>query len=117
MNLKINQILKYKDSNDDVRVIEVFSQSALLSCTDNHKIPEEIYTFEEIQEAFELPKERWQPKKEGRYYCIGSNGLIIDSQWVNYVVDKKRLDLGNIFKTREEAEQARDKIKELLQNL
>lgn len=59
---------------------------------------------------------RWKPKNEEFYYFIDDRGTIITSMWNKYGERKHNLryELGNVFKTRKEAELARDKIKEIL---
>lgn len=53
-------------------------------------------------EAFEKVKE-W-PSIGNNYFCIMSNGEIDTSEWCDHIVDRGRLEMGNVFLTREEAE-------------
>ncbi|MBK0348210.1 hypothetical protein JDW15_06125 [Aerococcaceae bacterium zg-ZJ1578] len=38
------------------------------------------------------------------YYVIESDGRVVENRWDNDFVDKNRLSIGNVFKTKEEAE-------------
>ena len=56
--------------------------------------------FEEINEST-----RWKPEMGQTYYHIGGDGFIYDDTWVNdSAVDNGRFEIGNCFKTKEEAE-------------
>lgn len=48
------------------------------------------------------------PKADENYWCIYTDGDIMYSAWKNGNADKKLLSIGNIYKTKEEAEKARD---------
>ena len=48
------------------------------------------------------------PEIDQKYWCIDLNGFIIEYCWVGNKFDKAVLDYGNVYKTREEAEKARD---------
>ena len=58
----------------------------------------------------------WKPEYKGCFYLINTTGEVIERIWVNSRFDKLCLEFGNCFRTKEEAEAARDKIKELLNN-
>lgn len=65
-------------------------------------------------------KERWQPSYGCKYWYIGINDgqfFIADFHWGNDDVDFVNHDIGNCFKTKEEAQSAADKIKAFLQTL
>ena len=65
--------------------------------------------FEEIKEPT-----RWKPENGERYYYLGNSGFIYDDTWANgSPVDNGRFEIGNIFQTREEAEQAVEYLKAL----
>lgn len=55
-----------------------------------------------INEKYGIPK-RWRTKESEKYFSISSTGIIELKIEVNDVFDKLRYDLGNYFKTREEA--------------
>ena len=61
--------------------------------------------------------QRWKPKEGEEYWFIWDTGQIKNKVWGTWSYHQRRWDMGNCFKTREEAEQARDKIKELLTTL
>lgn len=59
-----------------------------------------------------------KPKKHQYYYCINAALVDIDAvMWSDSDKDKKMLDIGNCFATKEEAEQMLDKFKQLLKGL
>ena len=65
----------------------------------------------------EKPKERWKPEKGEEYYWINIDGEILHSCWNKIWGGEETYNFGNIFRTEKEAEEARDKIKELLNKL
>ena len=44
------------------------------------------------------------------YYYIGATGEVSWDTWDDHEIDKKRLAIGNIYKTKEEAESALDRV-------
>lgn len=66
--------------------------------------------FEEIEE-----QTRWKPKNGETYYRVGSDGRIYDDTWDDSlsITDSERLEIGNCFKTEEEAEQVAEYLKAL----
>ena len=66
--------------------------------------------FEEIKES-----NRWKPKKYYEYYYyISELGMIGDDTWSDsQSIDRERFNLGNCFKTEEEAEQVVEYLKAL----
>lgn len=115
MNLKIGQILTSKDGGDSTKILEVFTNTASLSQADDFNIIRGIYSFKEIEDKFDHPKEEWSPKREENYYFIfGSDFEINEDRNTNSMIDQIRIDLKNCFRTKEEAEQMAEKFKELL---
>lgn len=66
----------------------------------------------------EIQLSRWKPKNEECYYFIDDRGTIITSMWNKYGErkDNLRYEFGNCFRTKEEAEEVINKIKEVLNN-
>ena len=64
----------------------------------------------------EISLERWKPEYQGQYYFIDIKGGILQKMWFDTQVDNLCYKFGNCFRTQKEAEIARDKIKELLNN-
>lgn len=63
--------------------------------------------FEEVNESI-----RWKPEMGQTYYHIGGDGRVYDDTWVNdSAVDNGRFEIGNCFKTIEEAEKAVERLK------
>ena len=65
--------------------------------------------FEEIKEST-----RWKPEKFQTYCHVGGDGRVYDDTWVNdSAVDNGRFEIGNCFKTVEEAERVVEYLKAL----
>lgn len=65
--------------------------------------------FNEIEEPT-----RWKPEMGQTYYHVGGDGWVYDDTRVNYsAVDNGRFEIGNCFKTVEEAERAVEYLKAL----
>ena len=65
--------------------------------------------FEEIKEST-----RWKPEMEQRYYYVCSNGRVSEYVWLgSQRLDYDRFEIGNCFKTKEEAEKAVEYLKAL----
>lgn len=74
-----------------------------------------IFSFvKEFYKEIDLP--RWKPEYEGSYYFINDRGKITPTMWESTNSDDLRYELGNCFRTPQEAETARDKIEELLKH-
>jgi hypothetical protein len=57
---------------------------------------------------------RWKPSSV--YYHIDHRGSIHAARWSDCEVDHQRWQFGNCFRTAQEAQQAREKVKEVLRN-
>lgn len=65
--------------------------------------------FEEIKEPT-----RWKPEKFQTYCHVGSDGRVYDDAWANgSAIDNGRFDIGNCFRTEEEAERVVEYLKAL----
>ena len=65
--------------------------------------------FEEIEEST-----RWKPEMGQTYYHVGGDGRVYDDTWVNdSAVDNGRFEIGNCFKTEEEAKRVIEYLKAL----
>ncbi len=63
--------------------------------------------FEEIKEST-----RWKPEMGQKYHYLGDDGFVYYETWANgSPVDNGRLEIGNYFETREEAEKAVERLK------
>ena len=72
-----------------------------------------VFSFiKEFYKEISLP--RWKPIYEGSYFFINSTGFVTKDIWNDSIVDIRRYRFCNCFRTKEEAEAARDKIKEIL---
>lgn len=61
----------------------------------------------------ELPDERkrWRAKKGGQYWCVQSDGGVVYDHEIEVDVDDERYEIGNYFKTEEEAQRTAEWIK------
>ena len=66
-----------------------------------------------LQEDWEVVEESkvWKPEKDGHYYYYNDTGHIYESCYDGDSTDKNRLEFGNCFKTKEEAEHRVEKLK------
>lgn len=64
--------------------------------------------FEEIKES-----NRWKPETGQEYCYLGSDGSVMNDEWVGLSIDCDRFEIGNCFQTKEEAEQAVEYLKAL----
>jgi len=62
-------------------------------------------------------KKRWRAKVNQSYYLIDLDGIIVKLREVEDMADTDIWEFGNYFKTREDAERARRKIRKVLRNL
>ena len=91
--------MKYKNSRKEIA--KWLSPSAIFG-----------YLYKEVIDMLLEPAE-W-PQHGDNFWYFHADGEIMSSKWWNINTDKEALKFGNCFKTKYEAEQARDKIKSLL---
>ena len=65
----------------------------------------------ELVEKAKRPKKIWKPEYGEWYWFIGTDGQISNCEWVNDRIDQGRYSMGDCFRTKEEAESAREKQK------
>lgn len=53
---------------------------------------------------------RWKPKRRDEYFYLDSNGFVQISAWTKHEFDFQRFDLGNCFKTEQEAEEYKENL-------
>jgi hypothetical protein len=66
------------------------------------------YTPEDSPEWYD--EEIWKPKNEETYWIIQSTGNVYPNDWTGHYVDEDYYEIGNCYKTKEEAEEARDRV-------
>jgi hypothetical protein len=69
------------------------------------------------QHRCQIRGKREKPAHREHYYLVLANGEIKDFPWNDTVFDYEVWDFGNCFRVRREAQQARDSIRQLLQQL
>jgi hypothetical protein len=72
---------------------------------------------ERTPEWFEPVVEQWQPTHEELFWYVDSDGDLVQKNWFDSNTDRRKLDFGNCFRSREQAREARDRIKALVQQL
>lgn len=63
--------------------------------------------FEEIEEPTDSI--HWKPKKGDKYFCFGNDGQIFSVFWADAACDDIRLELGNVYRTKEECKKVRER--------
>ena len=58
-----------------------------------------------------IEKEVWKPQKGERYYFIKTGGVVCHEENCNIYIDIDRFNIGNCFKTEEEAQHMVEKLK------
>ena len=71
-------------------------------------------TYVDVKKEVEKVKVKWIPKQGEKYYYIKTTGDVDFLYWDGHSHDNGRLTFNNCFRTREEAEEKLDKIKEIL---
>lgn len=69
------------------------------------------------KEKLQWEKYEWQPKRGEKYWYIDTTG---EASWTTYntmALDPTRIAYGNCFQTKEQAQKAAEKVKELLKSL
>ena len=64
--------------------------------------------FEEIEE-----NKVWKPEEGGKYYCISCSGSVYLTRYFSDKIDRHLFEIGNCFKTKEDAEKAVEKLRAL----
>ena len=70
--------------------------------------------LDKVARWIEVKPERWKPKKDEDFYYIGIDGLVGICSFFNMKTFKDMVNVGNCFRTFEEAEAMRDKIAKML---
>lgn len=66
---------------------------------------------ESIKEEEDNNQSCWRPKSEEEYYWITNYGEPLRDRWTSCSYSKERLAIGNVFRTKEEANFAIEKLK------
>jgi len=64
-----------------------------------------------------LRPKRWKPKEGDHYYFITLDGFVKSKRWDGELFEIDCYNFHNCFKTKEQAEKARDKIAEVLRGM
>lgn len=91
--------------NADDSLVEIMGREELRVISDEGRFDE---WFEEIEES-----RVWKPKKGEIYYFAYSNGEVANEEYADIPLDRLRVELGNCFKTEEDAEKAVERLKAL----
>lgn len=88
--------------NKDYEIIELTSKSVSIDGISYTNKDKAISKIESIFSSF--------PSAGDGYYYIGETLDVYWDTWDDHEIDKKRLAIGNIYKTKEEAESALDRV-------
>ena len=109
MNICINfsvNIIRYAEpdyyTNKDYEVIELNTTSVSIDDTIYYNKDKAISKIESIFSSF--------PSAGDAYYYINGMGEVSWDTWDDHEIDKKRLAIGNIYKTKEDASIALDRV-------
>ena len=69
--------------------------------------------IDELKKSEQQTNRRWYPEYKEPYFSILDNGTILNLKWSNGPIDQMRYSIDNVFKTREEAEFAVERLKVL----
>ena len=109
-NLGGTNNLYYTGTDEDA--IYFINTKGEIDWTSNSNTSMILPYIKEFYKEMKLP--RWKPKHGDYYYFINYKGMAMRSTWVNSVNEDAMYEFGNCFKTKEEAEVAKYKIKEIL---
>lgn len=59
---------------------------------------------------------RWRAKYDEKYYYVSTEGIVLEDKEGGHIIDDNRYKFGNYFRTKEQAEEAAKRIKEVLCN-
>jgi len=98
------------------KILDVLPNTFIRSMWDEFNSFGCVYSYEYAKEAgwtFEEVEERWKPEHDEEYFCVDN---VCKVQKTNYVLysDEARWEVGNCFKTREEAEAKCIEIRKIL---
>lgn len=118
-SFRINEIYIEEDRNDKLSFATFARVNAIIVYLDE-QAEKEVQAREQLKKGLvpmEEPKKRWMPQIDEKFWSIHVTGKV--QQWLNLGGDfeKDCIEYGNCFLTREKAESAAAKIKELLINL
>lgn len=69
------------------------------------------FTAEDWKVWDEKPTKVWKPQADETYYSIDKSGIILGTNNVEFDMDRRAIELGNCFKTKEKALHMVEKIK------
>lgn len=69
------------------------------------------FTAEDWKIYQENPTQMWKPQEDETYYSIDNSGIIHGTNNANFDMDRRAIELGNCFKTKEKALHMVEKIK------
>lgn len=69
------------------------------------------FTAEDWKIYQENPTQMWKPQVDETYYSIDNSGIILATNNVEFDMDRRAIELGNCFKTKEKALHMVEKIK------
>lgn len=117
--IRLREKLEWDESNEILslrrfRNINTFEET--IKCT-VHKIADILAAINEYNETNGNGYENPWPQYGDKYYCIDSLGHINDYTYDKDHADEVRRELGNFFRTSEEAESARERVKKALKGV
>lgn len=109
---RANEVLEWLKSQGDVdRSMCDGSSEEVIYYVDNNEIKTINKRHSILLDLVKLP--RWRAEYDEKYYFVSERGEACCSSDIREALDNGRFNLGNYFKTREEAEAVAKKIREI----
>jgi len=113
--IKVGDILEQRGCSGGRKVLAIVDDLYALSQFRGFNIFCMWVTKTELETGYIVPKEKWSPTEGEEYWYVDFDG---DIYKIDFLIasnsDKDKLNFNNCFPTREAAEVARDKIREVL---
>lgn len=105
-----NDDFQYSGKNEDA--IYFIDPEGDIAWTSDSNTSMILPYIKEFYKEIKLPK--WKPKYKEHFYCINWMGTVVETTWYDTQDEETCYELGNCFRTEQEAEEAVDKIKKVL---
>ena len=113
IKLKLGQELKSRKDSSRICTVKICAEGGAMVEVEGWS--SSWYTNQEIEDTFILPKEKFVPEENQKFYYFAGNGSIFSvffTQKSSY--NKESIEFGNCFQSERDCEQAIEKIKGML---
>ena len=98
-----------KDDNKLYVQGEEQSKDSRIFLIDKEDLKKILEKVNKINEKYGIPK-RWRAKEDDKYFYIDSSGVVLSVEEESFEEDDGHYNLGNYFKTKEEAEKVKEEL-------